>query len=65
VTNDVVTVTWSAVAGQSYKLQGNDDLTPTNWVDLGGTVISSGATAFQTNFIFGSPLRYYRVRLAP
>ena len=65
MTNDLVTVTWSAIAGHSYALQGNDDLTLTNWLDLGGTVMSSSTTASQTNFIFGTPLRFYRVRLAP
>ncbi|HEX5222700.1 MAG TPA: hypothetical protein VFZ59_24300 [Verrucomicrobiae bacterium] len=65
ITNNVATVTWSAIAGQSYLLQGNDDLTPTNWLDLGEAVSSSGDTASQTNFIFETPLRYYRVRLVP
>jgi len=64
-TNDTVTVTWTAIAGQKYALQGNDDLTATNWLDLSETVTSPGTTASQTNAISGTLLRYYRVRLAP
>lgn len=65
VTNDVVTVTWSAITRQNYRLQGKVDLTLTNWLDLGAPVVSESDTASQTNFIFGTPLRYYRVRLEP
>jgi len=65
LTNDLVTVTWTAIVGQNYTLQGNGDLKLANWLDLGGTVTSAGSTASQTNFVFGTPLRYYRVRLSP
>jgi hypothetical protein len=65
LTNDLVTVSWSAIAGQHYRLQGSPALSPTNWLDLGGEVISSGTTASQTNSATGVPVQFYRVRLAP
>ncbi len=64
VTNELVTVSWSAIDGQHYVLQGSPGLSPTNWSDVGGEVISAGATASQTNSISATPMQFYRVRLA-
>jgi hypothetical protein len=65
VTNEVVSVSWSAIAGQHYVLQGSPGLSPTNWSDVGGEVISAAATASQTNSVSATPMQFYRVRLAP
>jgi len=32
--NDVVTMTWSAIAGQTYRVLYEEDLNNTNWKDL-------------------------------
>jgi hypothetical protein len=65
VANDLVTVTWTSIAGQSYRLQNTDVLTVPVWEDVDGDVIASGSTASQTNFMSGTMQRFYRVRLAP
>jgi hypothetical protein len=64
VSNDVTTVTWSAIAGQGYWLQGVPDIGDTNWVDVAGEVTASGPSASQNDAAIGQR-RYYRVRLSP
>jgi len=64
-TNDVITVTWSSIVGQAYRLQTTDAMTPPVWGDLGDDVVATGSTASQTNSISEAVQRFYRVRLAP
>jgi len=61
--NSVVTVTWSSVTGHFYRLQSNDDLTTTNWVDVLPEVTAAGATSSATDSVVGVSQRYYRVWL--
>ena len=63
--NDIVTVTWSAVATRSYWLQSITNANSTDWADVGAEIIASGATASQTNSLLGEPEKFYRVRMAP
>jgi len=65
VTNGVAAVTWSSIAGQAYRLQRTESLTPASWQDVDNDVIASGSSTSQTNAILGVDVRFYRVRLAP
>ena len=56
-------VTWTAVAGRTYGLQYNDDLTTTNWVDILPAVTATGATVTKTNSTDGVSQRFYRAWL--
>jgi len=65
VSNEVATVTWSAIAGQHYVLQSSQTLSSQNWSDVGGEVIGTGVVALQTNSVSATTSQFYRVRLAP
>jgi hypothetical protein len=63
ITNDVVTISWSAIAGQNDLLEYADNLGDTNWVQL-PAILATGSTALATDAIGGSVQRFYRVDLA-
>src|SRR5205807_2554831 len=51
LTNDVVTLTWSAIAGQSYRLQFKNSVDDTNWTDAAGNILASGTLCSETNAV--------------
>jgi len=63
--NDVVTITWSAIANQTYLVQDKDDLGAVGWNDLLPNVTASGPTATKINSGATAGQRFYRVRLTP
>lgn len=65
VTNNVAAITWSSIAGQIYRLQRTDSLTPPNWQDVGTDLTATTNVTIQTNSVPGITGRFYRVRLAP
>ena len=65
LSNDIVTITWSALAGQTYRLQYQDTLTGTNWNVLPPDVIATGPAATQTDSIGSNAQRFYRIVLVP
>ena len=66
LTNGAATLTWSAVAGQSYQLQYSTNLMQTNWNILGKFVIATNGAVTRTDLNAGdSPQRFYRVLLLP
>ena len=60
-----VFLTWSATAGISYRLQYNTNLLTSNWFDVPGDVLASGASASITNTAATNAQRFYRVRQLP
>ncbi|MGH9646267.1 MAG: hypothetical protein ACRD4E_05555, partial [Bryobacteraceae bacterium] len=65
-TNGIIAITWSSVAGRTYRLQYNDDLTTTNWNDLLPDVTTTASTASATTgFVGDLPHRFYRIMLVP
>jgi hypothetical protein len=64
VSNQLVTVTWSAIAGTSYRLQFKANLLDTIWTDLSPDILASGPTASsaQTNL---NSTGFYRVLVVP
>ncbi|MGO8928883.1 MAG: choice-of-anchor tandem repeat GloVer-containing protein [Limisphaerales bacterium] len=65
LTNGTVTLTWSAVTGQTYQAQYSDDLTQTNWTFLTKPAAADSAVMTATDFdgITSSLQRFYRVVL--
>ena len=54
MTNGVVAITWSAIAGQSYKLQYKNTLEGTNWSDVPPGLVATGSEASATDFAISS-----------
>jgi uncharacterized repeat protein (TIGR03803 family) len=66
--NGTATLTWSAVAGQTYQLQYSTNLSQTNWQILPGTknfVATNGIITSTDSDAAGSTQRFYRVVLFP
>jgi len=63
LTNGVATVTWSASADHSYRLEHIDNLTNTEWQTSAADVTAAGPTASATNNFGSASQRFYRVRL--
>jgi hypothetical protein len=58
-----VVIGWSALSGQSYRLQFTEGLENAKWNDALPDVLATGPTASATNAIGPSPQRFYRVLL--
>ena len=65
LTNGTVTLTWSSVAGQTYRPQYTDDLTQTNWSFFAKPAVADGGVMTATDSQGSTPSahRYYRVVL--
>ena len=63
VSNEIVTVTWSALAGKKYRLQYKDGLRAEEaWTNSLPDVVAGGATAVGTNAVGAATQRFYRVK---
>jgi hypothetical protein len=58
--NGTVQLTWSAVTGQTYRVQFKDSLSAPAWSNFSGTITASGPTASATDPL-GTSMRFYRV----
>jgi hypothetical protein len=65
VTDGVVTMHWSAVAGRSYRVEYTDDFEDTNWNPVGTNILATDATARAADPIGTASQRFYRVVLLP
>jgi hypothetical protein len=65
VTNEVVTLTWTASAGRTYRVQYKGNVDDTNWNAVPPDVLATGPTATATNVIGADTQRFYRVYLVP
>jgi len=65
LSNKVVTLTWTAVPGRTYRAQFSTNLNPVNWSNIVPDVVASGATASATNNTGNAARRFYRVQLLP
>ena len=59
-------ITWSSVAGASYRVEGSEDLSPP-WATVQTSVLATGtSTTFRIPVPTGSPAaRFFRVGLTP
>ena len=61
-----VTLIWSAISGNQYRLQSSVDLTAGTWSDIGTNITANDVFATNTDlFDLNASTRFYRVRLAP
>ena len=65
LSNGVVTVNWCCVSNCTYRLQYNEDLGSSNWIDVLPVVQATGFTATASNVIGNASQRFYRVLLIP
>jgi len=63
VAGSVVTIHWTAILGQSYRVQYKDNIDDASWSDLAPDVTASGAMASTTDTIISQ--RFYRVAVLP
>ena len=56
-------LSWTAIPGRTYQLQYNTNLTQTNWIDLGSSILATNSLILSTNTIGPDPQRFYRTRL--
>ena len=62
LSNEVVTLSWTSIAGRNYRLQYKEGLSETNWTDLWPEVSATGSTTLGTNAATAVDQRLYRVR---
>jgi uncharacterized repeat protein (TIGR03803 family) len=60
-----ITLTWSALAGQTYQLQFKTNLNQMNWNNLGSVIIATNSAATALDPIGPDPQRFYRVKIGP
>lgn len=65
VSNNLAQVTWTALAGQTYRLQFKINLADTNWFDVSPDVLAADPSATQTHAFDPDVLRLYRVMIVP
>jgi hypothetical protein len=65
VSNGVASVSWNAVAGNSYSLQNKTAIAQTNWNQSGPILQATGNTAGASESVIDSTQRFYRVYLLP
>jgi hypothetical protein len=63
--NNVVMMTWSAVGGQTYRLQYKVKLSDPTWTDLTPDLPATGPTVSATDPGATDASRFYRIRLVP
>jgi len=65
IASEHITISWSAIADQRYRLQRKDNLEDTNWDDLQPIITATGPTASKSDPIAAHVQRFYRVLLVP
>jgi hypothetical protein len=61
LTNNMVMLTWSSLAGARYREQYIDSLNGTNWNSVSPDITATGQTITQTNILGSAPQRFCRV----
>jgi hypothetical protein len=65
LSNNFVTITWTAIAGQTYRLEYRTDLIGNGWTNLPPDVTATGPTASKSDSILSSTQKFYRVFVVP
>src|SRR5439155_4951937 len=63
LSGETVALSWSAIPGQTYRVQLKSDQGESTWSDLEGDVTADGPSAVKTDLVNGHSQRYYRVVL--
>ena len=63
--NTIITLTWTAIPGQSYQMRYTTNLVGTNWLALGGVVVATNTIARTTDSLGpgSDSQRFYQVAL--
>jgi hypothetical protein len=61
LTNGVTALTWSTVAGHTYRLQYKPNLASTIWNNVTPDIIANNSTASTTDIVGVTAQRFYRV----
>ena len=64
-TGGTLTMTWNAMAGQTYQVQYKTDMNQSNWNNLGSPLTATNVSATASDTIGPDPKRFYRVMLLP
>ncbi len=64
-TGDLVTISWSAVAGRNYQVQYKTALSQSDWLNLGSPLTAVSSTLSVTDAIGQNSQRFYRIAQAP
>jgi hypothetical protein len=59
------TLTWSAIPGETYRVEYKTNLTDTAWIPLSGDVTSQGDTADKTDSSTSDAERFYHIIVLP
>jgi uncharacterized repeat protein (TIGR03803 family) len=65
VIGDGITLTWSAVAGQTYQVEYCSDTFSADWIGLGSAMAATNGVMSVCDTIGPEPRRFYRVVLVP
>lgn len=65
LSGDVVSVTWTAVPGQVYRLQFTESLGGANWTDLSPEIVAQSSMCSAADGVGSTTQRFYRIRLGP
>jgi len=66
VKTNSTTLTWNSVPGLAYQLQYKNNLTDTNWINLGPAMQSAGNSISQTDTnLATNTARFYRIVAMP
>jgi hypothetical protein len=63
--NCTLTLTWSAMAGQQYRLQYKPALAATNWTNLGNIITAAGSVLTASDNVCTNAQRFYHVVMFP
>jgi hypothetical protein len=63
--NALVSLTWSAISGQVYRVQFKTNLGDSNWTDLAPDVSATGSSAVMSDEVGSTAQRFYRLMLVP
>jgi hypothetical protein len=63
VGNTSVVITWTSISNSVYRVQYKANLASANWINLAPDVTATASTASFTDYLSGTPQRYYRVVL--
>jgi hypothetical protein len=64
-TTNSISFSWSAMSNLVYQVQYTTNLTPANWINLGGPITATDDTAGATDAPAGDSQRFYRLIVLP
>jgi hypothetical protein len=65
INNGVVSVAWSSLVGQAYRLEYTSNLTAGDWSSASPDIVASGSLTSHTNAFNPTTWQFYRVRVLP